>query len=331
GSVAASNMKGASGDLPGVTALGTTQSLVSLDALQEFRIQTSSYSAEYGRTPGGQISFVTRSGTNDWHGSAFEYFRNGIFSANNWFNNSNGLPKTAERQNDFGGTLGGPILLPRFGEGGNQPWYSGRNRTFFFFSYEGLRLSTPVAAKTTFVPDLCLRGIAAQCTGTDIPAPVALRPYLNAFALPNGPENGNSGMAQFVAAYSLPGRLDATSVRIDHTFSSKFNFFGRYSYSPSETTIRATSLANLVANSSKVKALTVGATNLLGSRMTNEFRFNYTWNYSGIVGSLDNLGGAVPFDLSAVKDANGQPTPGLDAFQLQLNFGGITLEGVQNA
>src|SRR5262249_32131031 len=69
GSFAASNVRGASGNVPSETALGTTQSLVSLDALQEFRIQTSSYSAEFGRTPGGQISLVSRSGTNDWHGS----------------------------------------------------------------------------------------------------------------------------------------------------------------------------------------------------------------------------------------------------------------------
>src|SRR5262249_27909852 len=152
------------------------QSLVSLDALQEFRIQTSSYSAEFGRTPGAQVSFVTRAGSKVWHGSAFDYLRNGVFSANNWFNNANRIPKTSERQNDFGGTFSGPVMLPRFGEGGRQPWYNGRNKTFFFFSYEGLRLSTPQAAQTTFVPDLCLRGVASQCVGTDKPAPVALQP-----------------------------------------------------------------------------------------------------------------------------------------------------------
>src|SRR5260370_32422076 len=184
----------------------TTQSLVSLDALQECRVQTSSYSAEFGRTPGGQISFVTRSGTNDWHGSAFDYLRNGVFDANNWFNNAARLPKTSERQNDFGGTLGGPILLPRFGEGGHQPWYNGRNRTFFFFSYEGLRVSSPHAPETTFVTGLCLRGVVAKCVGTDTSAPSALQPLLNAFPVPNGPEvldsgGSTTGMAQFISAF----------------------------------------------------------------------------------------------------------------------------------
>jgi len=71
--------------LPGLTTLGTTQSLVSVDALQEFKIQTSTYAAEYGRQPGGQISIITRSGANQFHGSAFEYLRNDLLDANDWF------------------------------------------------------------------------------------------------------------------------------------------------------------------------------------------------------------------------------------------------------
>ena len=109
----ASFTPGVTGSLPIATALGTTQGLVSVDALQEFRVQSSSYSAEYGRNPGGQFSFVTRSGTNEWHGSAFDYLRNNAFDANDWFNDYDGLPKPAERQNDFGGTLGGPVAIPQ--------------------------------------------------------------------------------------------------------------------------------------------------------------------------------------------------------------------------
>jgi hypothetical protein len=99
------------GGTPAETALGTTQSMVSVDALQEFRATTSTYSAEYGRTPGGPFSFTTRSGTNDWHGSAFDYFRNEALDANHWFNTAVSpiIPKEKERQNDFGGTLGGPV------------------------------------------------------------------------------------------------------------------------------------------------------------------------------------------------------------------------------
>jgi len=113
------------------SVLGGTNSLVSVDAMQEFRIQTSTFAPEFGRTPGAQISIVTRSGTNQFHGSLFEYLRNDALDANNWFNTAQSppLPKAEERQNDFGGTLGGPI------------W---KDKTFFFFSYEGLRLRLPM-------------------------------------------------------------------------------------------------------------------------------------------------------------------------------------------
>jgi hypothetical protein len=318
GSLAAGSAYGASGSMPGNTALGTTQSLVSIDSLQEFRMQTSSYSAEYGRTPGGQISFVTRSGSNDWHGSAFEYLRNGVLDANNWFNNANKIAKPAERQNDFGGTLGGPIRIPRL--------YNGKDRTFFFFSYEGLRVSIPQAATIKFVPDLCLRGVTAQCVGTDKPAPIALQPYLNAFPVPNGPENGTTGMAQSILAFSSPGSLDTTSFRIDHNVNNGFTIFGRFSTSPSQLVTRGGSFAlnNLAKTLSTVKTLTVGATNLFSSHLINQFRFNRTWNDQRSQFTLDDFGGAVPFALRDLKDFNGQPTPGPNLFELFLTFGGNT-------
>ena len=77
---------GASGSVAAATALGTTQALVSVDDLQEFRVQSSTYSAEYGRNPGGQFAFETKSGTNQWHGTAYDYLRNGFFRRQDWFN-----------------------------------------------------------------------------------------------------------------------------------------------------------------------------------------------------------------------------------------------------
>ena len=135
------------GGQAGATSLsGGTNSLVSVDALQEFRIETSTAAPDSGLTAGGQISIVTRSGTNQFHGSLFDYFRNTVLDANNWFNgvnvfNPTPLPKAPEQQNDFGGTVGGPIR---------------KDRTFFFFSYEGLRLRLPQTALTE-VPDLQAR------------------------------------------------------------------------------------------------------------------------------------------------------------------------------
>src|SRR5262245_32327504 len=167
----------ASGSLPALSASGGTNTLVSVDAMQEFRVQTSSFAPEFGRSPGGQISIVTRSGTNAFHGTLFEYFRNDVLDARDWFVNFNGLPKPQERQNDFGGEVGGPIF---------------NNKTFFFFSYEGLRLRQP-ATQQTAVPDSSSR---QQAPGT-------IRPYLNAYPVANGAALG-AGLAQFNAGYSNP-------------------------------------------------------------------------------------------------------------------------------
>src|SRR5437762_2036283 len=134
---------GASGSVPGATALGTTQALVSVDDLQEFRVESSTYSAQYGRYPGAQIAFETKSGVNLWHGTAYDYLRNDVFDATDYFTNYlrsvvPTLKKPAIRQNDFGGTLGGPVKVPGL--------YNGQDKTFFFVSYEGLRLRLPQAA-----------------------------------------------------------------------------------------------------------------------------------------------------------------------------------------
>jgi hypothetical protein len=102
-------MQSAGGALPALGALGGTNSLVSVEAMLEFRIQTFSFAPEFGRTPGAQISVVTRSGTNGFHSTMFDYFRNGALDAKDWFSNLNHLPKSHEQQNDFGGVLGGPI------------------------------------------------------------------------------------------------------------------------------------------------------------------------------------------------------------------------------
>jgi hypothetical protein len=140
----------ASGQPPARTVWGTSNGLVSVDALQEFRIRTSGYAPEFGRTPGGQISLVTRSGTNGVHGSTFEYFRHDNLDANDWFVNKGGLEKPQICQHYCGAVLGGPIL---------------RNRAFFFASYEGLRLEQPPPA-TVNVPSVVTRCPAVTTFGS---------------------------------------------------------------------------------------------------------------------------------------------------------------------
>ena len=258
------------GTVGSFSAQGGTNSLASIDALQEFRIQTSTYAPEFGRTPGAQVSIVTRSGTNRFHGTAFDYLRNDVFDANDWFAEHAGLKKPEERQNDFGGTIGGPIL---------------KDRAFFFFSYEGLRLRLPQVAQTE-VPDLSARQNAVP----------ALQPFLNAYPLPNGPDNSGTGVAQFNASFSNSATLDAYSLRIDHHLTNKATIFGRYDHSPSEIIQRGTGVSlNTVANTSILtQTATVGSDWSISPVLFNDLRFNY----SRVDGSgnfrLDNFGGATP-------------------------------------
>jgi hypothetical protein len=279
------------------SALGGTNSLVSVDAMQEFRIQTSTYAPEFGRTPGGQISIVTRSGTNQFHGTAFDYLRNNVFDASDWFNgytNSPPLPKAKERQNDFGGTFGGPIL---------------KKRTFFFFSYEGLRLRLPQTT-LSFVPDASFTpGGTTNSRQNAIPA---LQPYFDAFPLPNAsspeilcapntdpfcPSSGITGYAAFNASYSNPGSLDAYSLRIDHKLTDSLTVFGRYNYSPSEIDTRGgggSTLSNVSTTRITTQTATGGATWILSPRISNDLRFNYSHVNAKGDYYVDDFGGAIP-------------------------------------
>lgn len=279
GATSSGTGNGLGGALGSFSVLGGTNSLVSVDAMQEFRIQTSTYAPEFGRTPGGQISIVTRSGTDQFHGTAFDYFRNDVLDANNWFNGfcnpgpSCPLPKAEERQNDFGGTLSGPIV---------------RNRTFFFFSYEGLRLRLPQTALST-VPDVAARQSAVP----------AMQPFLNAYAMPNGSDDPATGMAQFNASFSDPATLDAYSIRIDHQLGNRLNVFGRYNYSPSEIAQHGTgtsgnSLNTVSTTNITTQTATMGATWSLSPTIATDVRFNYSRTSGHLFSYLDSLGGAVP-------------------------------------
>ena len=298
----------ASGSLPALTALGSTSNLVSVDALEEFRILTSNYAPEFGRTPGAQISIITRSGGNEFHGNLFDYFRNDALDASDWFVNSNGLRRPAIRQNDFGGVAGGPLK---------------KDHTFYFFSYEGLRLRQPQVA-TTEVPSL----------GSRATAPVGTKPFLSAFPIPNGPETHN-GLAEFAASYSDPSSMNAVSLRLDQVIRSQIVLFGRYNHAASATVQRGSTIVpgfspQLVVNPAIAQSLnnlsranldtdtaTLGATLSFSSRAINDLRINWSRARGATSFSLDNFGGAAPLPAALIS-----PTPGPDSgFQLVLRGG----------
>src|SRR4029077_10121836 len=255
-------------------ALGGTSSLISVEALQEFRIETSSFAPEFGRSPGGQVIFTTRSGTNSFHGGLYEFFRNDVLDANNWFAIAAGEPRAAERYNNFGGYGGGPIV---------------RGKTFFFASYEGARLRQP-SIQVIQVPSEYARCVAAP----------SLLPFLAASPRPDDrmPVPG-SYTSQFTGSFSNPSTLNAGSLRLDHTFNERFSLFGRYNEAPSAVASRSNALSEVDSVDIRTRTLTVGSNMTLTTRLANTLRANYSLQKSSSVSSLDSLGGATPppFDV----------------------------------
>jgi hypothetical protein len=263
------------GSLPGTTALGGFNSLVSVDALQEFRITTSTFAPEYGRTPGGQVALSTRAGTNSFHGDVFDYFRNTVLDANDWFLNSQGKPRGTERQNDFGGVLGGAVV---------------KDKLFFFGSYEGLRLDNP-SPSTALVPTLDARVLArnAQNNGGAVGY---MYPFLNAYPLPNrDPSIGDGStctpplpgssldpcLAAVTKSFASYSNLDSASIRSDYVPNGTTSVFGRYVHAPSSSV----SVGSLLSVTTSKRNLgsdsgTIGFTALFGGKVTNDLRFNYS-------------------------------------------------------
>jgi Carboxypeptidase regulatory-like domain/TonB dependent receptor len=259
------------GSTPALTSAGGTNGLVSIDAMQEFRVQTSTYAPEFGRTTGAQISIVTKSGTNQFHGTAFDYLRNDIFDARNWFDTPP-TPKPPLRQNDFGGTLGGPII---------------KDKTFFFFSYEGLRLFQPQTATDLFYT-ASARAAAAP----------AYKPFINALPLPTAapidPTCDNITkpcVAPLTVSYSNPSTLNATSIRVDHKLTERITVFARYNHAPSNDATRY--WEDVSYNNANTDTMTAGVTFLLTPTKLNDFRANWSRNTGSSISSLTNFHGAV--------------------------------------
>jgi hypothetical protein len=216
-----------------------------VDSVQEFKVQANSYDAEFGRTSGGVINVITKSGTNELHGVVYLFERHSFIEANNWFNNAAGIPNPSFKRHQFGGNVGGPIV---------------KNKTFFFADYEGLRQGFPVTFVTT-VPTLLQRqGNFSQTFAAGnqpitiydplrvetlangqrqrspfpnniIPAdridPVARR-LADLFPEPNQPGNA-LGQNNYVQSAGSTIDTNKWDVRVDHTFGENTRVFGRYS------------------------------------------------------------------------------------------------------
>jgi Carboxypeptidase regulatory-like domain/TonB dependent receptor/TonB-dependent Receptor Plug Domain len=272
----------AGGNNAGYNVAGGTNSMVSVDALREFRVLTSSYAAEYGRNPGAHVLLITRSGTNSFHGALFDYFRNDKLDAADWFVDQAGQSKPRLRSNDFGGVFGGPIVFSRMPMPINK---TPKNKTFFFVSFEGQRLLQPQFVVTA-VPSVLARQSA----------PAVAQPFLDAFPVPNGPQLGNN-QAQFSGGYSNPLSTDSTLIKVDRIFSARLIAFGTFSYAQSGKTSRSNSGSASPADSEVVhlseRSLTAGLTYIFNTALTTDFRINFGDNTNTSQFTMDTFGGAV--------------------------------------
>ncbi len=270
------------------TWLQTVVIFPSPDALDEFKLQTSTYSAEFGRSLGGVVNLQIKSGANSFHGSAFEFLRNDALDANNFFNNRAGRPKPDFQQNQFGGTLGGRLV---------------RDRTFFFADYQGLRIDAGQTYLST-VPSMRMRSGDFGEVNRVIYDPLTGQPFPNnvipstrwdpasaAVIARYYPEPNTAGSVgatgQPVNNYLINPTLtrndDQFDLKVDHVLSQSNRFFGRYSYQKTLRSLPATlplgdAGATFGAGEGNIKAqsFAFNDTHTFGSRWLNEARFG--WN-----------------------------------------------------
>jgi hypothetical protein len=195
------NMKG----YAGIATVTAADSTLGVDTIREFRVVTNAFSADYGRAMGGVVSIATKSGTNDFHGSGFEFFRDSKFDAPNYFDpaDTSGTKHAPPfKRNQFGASFGGPIK---------------HNKIFFFGGYERLQEDLGLTLITT-VPTLAVRGGAVKAS---------VRPYLDLYPAPNGPDLGG-GIAQYIFAFNRPTRENFGQGRVDVQLSGSHALFVRH-------------------------------------------------------------------------------------------------------
>ncbi len=219
----------------------------SQDVIKEFNVQENNLPPQYGGTAGGVVNLTTKTGTNDLHGDVYEFLRNKELNANTFFNNRSGVPTGAFTQNQFGATLGGPVVIPGL--------YHGKNKTFFFANYEGFRvrqgqgelLSVPTQAMRN--GDFSALGVniynpfttnaanntrsQASCNGRlNVICPSQIDPVaahlISLWGLPNVP--GAGAINNWAGNVSTGGNTDQGTIRIDHAINDQQHLFWRYTY-----------------------------------------------------------------------------------------------------
>ena len=285
-----------------------------VDSVEEFSVLTSNYSAEYGRTSGGVINAITRSGTNRWHGTGYEFLRNRALDAANYFDTTT----VPFRRNQFGGSIGGPIR---------------KDRTFFFANYEGIRQSLGVT-NSDEVPSAAARQgtlcsipqagsggcTTYQVSGSPNPDPAtgidqAVLPFLGLWHLPNAglQGNGDTGIYKFAAQAVTNGNF--VTARLDQTISSADSIFGTYQYDKGLTTL-PDALGDIQVGQKRGRQLVaIEERHIFNPQFINSFRVG--------VNRVSADGGYANADLNPLADSQAlTAVPGFTA--PQITIAGIT-------
>ena len=298
--------------------IGTIGVKPSIDAIQEVTVETNNYTAESGRTPGGLVSVITKSGSNAFHGSLYEYFQNNAFNARNPFNPSPQFPQSEFRQNDFGGSVGGPII---------------KNRTFFFFAYEGFRqiagVQNPITSTVPTAAEQALgpAGIVAADPATSGLAvdPIAATLF-KLYPLPNfgapGQETNNflfdPNRTQFSTTFDG---------RVDHRFSNSDLFYARFT-SNNVSSVIPTNLPNVTINGVSINP---GNGQFGFAGPAKDVAYNGQLNYTHIFSS--NLLLELKAAYTRIDNTSNSPNSGTNAatavgFPSNINFGPLASSGL---
>jgi hypothetical protein len=252
------------GALPALSAFGSLDSIISMEAMQELRVQTSTTVAEFGRMPGASIALTSRAGSEQFHGATAFRFRSQQFDANDWFSNRAGFARAPLGYEDLAQTFGGPIQ---------------RHHTFFFLSYEHIWLNQPYVWDQP-VPSLATRqGV-----------PGIVQPLVNLFPVPNGAVLGASGFADWTGQINRPAGLTAGSARIDQALTPRITLFGRYSDSPSHNDFGTPEVNHLDL---RTESLTLGVNARPTARSVLDFRVNESQSSASSVWT-DSTGSDTP-------------------------------------
>jgi len=300
---------------------------VSTDAVEEFRVLQSNFSPEYGQSGDGIVSLTVKSGTNELHGSVYEFLRNKSVDANSWVNNLQGLKRPLDTQNDFGATLGGPVWIPKV--------YNGKNKTFFFFAYEGFRfrnggtnqVSFPnenfrkgdfsQICKTGFTNGICndrdannnvLHQIYDPTTHVAVPGDnlandpnfKASKVMTNVFGLLPGT---NGGLDNNVIDRSL-SRTTANlyDIKIDHSFSEKHRISGGFDYDDTNTG-GSSSLGSIFGSHTpqSTRYARFSDNYVFSPTVVNQFLFGFSRRFRGEVANSLGQGYPAKIGLAGVQ------------------------------